>query len=404
MLPNALEQDADLSKLAAQAVGELPTASHDLYERLAKLGLQPIAPMPESQAQPVDDAETQSRAELQVRLDILHTQIEQDNVMDASVTLHTIARWYVLHQQWRAALDYLLMGAMLERLLLLSARDRSNNLRLLRSAQKQLPEGALPAAFDALLDGPPALIAPLLPQLPATKWAWTVRALRADVAEEPVTEPEPENKDPESNFNDWLQHVASMTALLIRFHEHVEPQELQTWLAPLQETLQQLESANASGQDESAAIICSLVRGLIALAQGEPGEQVKTEVRAPYDQLVAQLINVSQEPVWFHPGSSPIDYMVEMVSQKAVSGLRRHDDHRVGRLLNLALRYKLMAIDLRPEEQLQPIAHFLDALRALMLARGESLPQPAEPLAEPFATVLNAIYTAGNANPSGEEV
>ena len=396
-IANSLAPKEAVSQLAARAVGELPPASRDLYDRLAHLGLQPVAPMPNDHTQEIDDTEEQSRAELRARQDILQTQIKQKNTMDVCVTLHTIARWYALHQQWRSALDYLLMGAMLERLLLLSTRDRSNNLNLLRSAQKHLPDGALQSALDVLVQGPPSLIAPLLTGLSTTKWAWTVRALRADIAEEPVVEPEPENKDPEGNFNDWLQHVASMTALLIRFHEHVEAQELQTWVTALQETLQQIETANQAAQDESTTIICSMVRGLIALAQGENSEQVKAQVLPPYDQLITQLAEVAQDPVWFHPGSTPIDYLVEMVSQKAVTALTRYDEYRSGRLLNLALRYKLMAIDLRPEEPLQPIAHFLDALRALMLAGGETLPPLAEPLEEPFATVLKAIYAAGNA-------
>jgi hypothetical protein len=72
--------------------------------------------------------------------------------------------------------------------------------------------------------------------------------------------------------------------------------------------------------------------------------------------------------------------------------LRLHDEYRSLRLSNLVLRYKLMEIDLREQKPLIPMADFLVALRELVLLGGKQLPSLPQPLAEPFDTILAAVF------------
>jgi len=78
-----------------------------------------------------------------------------------------------------------------------------------------------------------------------------------------------------------------------------------------------------------------------------------------------------------------------------VRALRLHDEHRAGRLANLAFRYELMTIDLRQHDELKGIADFLSALATLVQHDGQSPAADQPDLPEPYAAILAAIVQAG---------
>ena len=109
----------------------------------------------------------------------------------------------------------------------------------------------------------------------------------------------------------------------------------------------------------------------------------------------SRLFELATVPVWQHPGNFPFEFLVERAAQRAVRGLRIDDEHRAIRLENLALRFDLMALDLREHDELQPFARFLDALSQLMRNQGTSLPMLDPALEAPFDAMLAAVYEAG---------
>jgi hypothetical protein len=133
---------------------------------------------------------------------------------------------------------------------------------------------------------------------------------------------------------------------------------------------------------------------LAALGRGQDPEQTLGTLPASVAEMVERIRATAAEPVWRHPGCSPVDFLVEHVAQRAVRGLRLHDEHRAGRLANLAWRFDLMALDLAGEERLRSIAAFLSAVAELM-AHGGRLPEPLPALETPFDAVLRAVAEAG---------
>ncbi|GCE29107.1 hypothetical protein KDA_45910 [Dictyobacter alpinus] len=398
-------------ELAARAVGQLPRTSQDLYQRLAAFDVQPLS----AEDLNSDDlatlsAEEVDKKELAEMEQLLQVHIARQHFSDTCVALFRIGRWYGNHDQMRAAIDYLLLSAAIERLLKLSMNEREEALNILQNLHKNLPDGAVAAALSASEDGPPSWLAPLLADVSLDRWQWIIRALRAEIAGEPVVEPEPESNQSGQDFYSWLNHSGGMTGLIMRFRDKITPEECEQWAHTMDESavamdahIDKMEQENPelAGHDRGPIAI---MRGFAALARGTSLAEVEAMVPEPYTPIMSQTAELAVTPVWFHPGASPIDFLVEQMAQKAVLALQRHDPTRPQRLANLALRYKMMNFDLRQHESLVPIANFLDALSALILANGKELPQLDQPLEAPFDAVLAAVYQSSQATTSPEQV
>ncbi|GCE07430.1 hypothetical protein [Dictyobacter aurantiacus] len=402
---HALTQPESALAVAARAVGQLPPTSQDLAERLASFGREPLPP--ESEGQEALTAEQVDRNELTAMEELLRAHIERHHFSDTCVTLSRIGRWYGNHEQMRAGIDYLIFSAALERLLKLSQEERQDALGVLSNLNERLPDGAVEAALSASEAGPPSWLTPLLKDMPPERWQWIIRCLRAEIAGQPVVEPEPENGGSQDNFYSWLNHNGSMTALILRFSDQVEPVEREQWARSMDESAREIEQhiqqlrQQQPDIPEQALEPATIVRGFAALTRGASVAEAEALVAPTYVSLISQTAEMAQTPIWFHPESSPLDFLVEQMSQKAVRALRHYDENRPTRLANLALRYRLMTIDLRKHEPLRPIADFLDALRALVLSDGQQLPTRDTPLEAPFDAVLAAVMTAGqNTNPT----
>ncbi len=394
---------AEALSLAARAVGMMPPASKDVYQRLERLGQRPIPPddpaqqeqettqqsvLPGQDSKEISAIAASERAALE---ESLAAHLQSRDARAIAMILYRLGRWDMEHKRVRAALDPLIANAVLERLLQLPMSEREDALELLKHAKEQLPAGAVGAALKAAESGPSALLAPLLGGLPLERWQWLVRSVAADLEEQPVVEPEPE--DEARGFGAWLEHVASMTALIVRFREQAEPEKCERWAQGLDETAAEIEAH--LGPDGEGREPATLARGLAALARGANPEEVAAQVLPPLNEVIEQVCAVAQEPVWHHPGSSPLDFLVEQAAQRAVRALRMRDEHRTTRLANMAWRFELMTLDLEKDKRLQPIAHFLKALSGLLLADGQAIPKVKPRLKKPFDAVLAAVYEAG---------
>jgi hypothetical protein len=320
----------------------------------------------------------------------LAAHMHNGNARGVAMALYRLGHWHTIHDQPRAALDYLISNAVLERLLQLPMDDREDALSLLKHVQKKLPSGTVAAALAAAESSPSALLAPILGEMPAERWQWLVRGVAAEVADKPVVEPEPE--DAGQGFGAWLEHVASMTALIVRFRERTDAQQCELWAQMMDETAEGIEAhLGPGGQGCEPA---TLARGLAALSRGASQEEVIQQVLPPFNEIIEQVCAVAQEPAWHHPGVSPLDFMIERVAQRSVRALRIQDEHRATRLANLAWRFELMVLDLQEQEELQPIVRFLNALGQVLLADGAALPAVEPPLEPEFDAVLRAILEA----------
>jgi hypothetical protein len=118
--------------------------------------------------------------------------------------------------------------------------------------------------------------------------------------------------------------------------------------------------------------------------------------------VIAQIREVTREPVWRHPGLAPLDFLVEDVAQMAVRSLRIRDEHRRERLENLAWRFELMFLDLRQAKQLLEIARFVDGAhccwRTVSGCQSSSRRWKIRSPEDLFAGMLTAICEAGNAD------
>ncbi|GEM_PF-2865810 len=396
-----LENADEALGVAAQAIGAMPPASRDVRMRLERLGCQPVAPaapaggMSAKAGQVAGGSEDLGQSPLEkeewAALEgTLAAHMHNGDARGVAMALYRLGRWHAIHDQPRAALDYLISNAVLERLLQLPMDDREDALGLLKHVQKKLPPGTVAAALAAAESGPSALLVPMLGEMPVERWQWLVRGVAAEVEGKPVVEPEPE--DARQSFGAWLEHVASMTALIVRFRERTDAQRCEHWARAMDETAEEIEAhLGPEGQGREPA---TLARGLAALCRGVSQGEVIQQVMPPFNEVIEQICAIAQEPVWHHPGASPLDFLIERAAQRSVRALRIQDEHRATRLANLAWRFELMTLDLQEEEELQPIVRFLNALGQVLLADGAVLPA-IEPALEPeLAAVLRAILEA----------
>ncbi|HZR43555.1 MAG TPA: hypothetical protein VFB12_25800, partial [Ktedonobacteraceae bacterium] len=390
-----IELPGEMLDLAAQAVGQLPPTSQDLYQKLASFDRLPIEPTAEAQASDITSAQEQDQKDLHTLENLLQQHIAQGHIVDVGMTLYRLAVWHGGHNQMRAAIDYLVAEAALERLMKLPLDEREDAIRTLRGLRKDLPDNTIESALAAAQSGPPSWMLPLFPEISQRYWEWIIRGIEAEVADRPFVEPEPDEQEAGSSFHDWLNHAGSMTALILRFPAQCSPEERASWAEAMDETEREIANHNSDAPRAEIEPVLSLIRGFAALARGSSVAEVTASVLPPFTGIITQTDEIAQKPVWFHPDASPIDFLVEQAAQKAVRSLRNHDKERNRRLKNLALRYKLMAIDLREQEPLVPMAHFLDALRELVLLDGKQLPTLEQPLDKPFDAILTAVFESG---------
>ncbi len=393
-------------ELAAQAVGQLPPTSHDVYQRLAAFDREPVASSVDEQEPVITTAQEQDQKDLHVLQNLLQEHITQRHYADVCMTLYRLAIWHGEHEQMRAAVDYLLADAALERLLRVPWNEREDAIRTLRRLCKDLPDGTVDAALIATRSGPSSWIQSLFPEIGLGYWRWIIRGIEAEIANRPFVEPQPESdkQNGESNFQEWLDHSASMTSLIVRFYTQCDAQEFVPWAEAMDETAADIASRSSAAPEEAVSPVLSLMHGFAAFARGSSVEEVIASVLPPFTDVIMQITEIAKTPVWFHPGASPVDLLVEQAAQKAVRALRHYDKERTRRLKNLALRYKLMAIDLRTQPQFVPMAYFLDALQALVLLDGKQLPTLEQPLEPPFDTVLTAILEQSQLNETGKQI
>lgn len=384
----------DALAIAARAVGAMPAASTDARARLARLGAEPVPPAPERASGDLGQASgmVNERAVLE---DALSAHLASGNARGVAMALYRLGRWHAEHEAPRAAVDYFIANAVLERMLQLTMNDREDALGALQHLREALPAGAVDTALAAAESEPPPMLAPLLDGLPAARWQWLVRSVAAEVEGRPVVEPEPHEADDSHSFEEWLDHVASMAALIMRAGDRADRAQCERWAVGLDETAADMRERVP--EDQGRSEVLSLVTGLAALCRGTSPQEVISTVLPPFNQIVEQIVALAGEPVWQHPGMWPLDFLVENAAQRAVSSLRLHDEHRATRLANLGFRFDLMALDLNAQERLRPIGAFLEALSQLVRADGELVAPARLPLEEPFDAVLAAVATAGKA-------
>lgn len=386
--------------IAARAVGELPPASHDLYERLAALGVEPVVPTASETTGSPETAEQlraeEERKELADLEEILHAHLQNGLFQGITSALFRLGVWYDSHDQTRAALDYFIWAAALERLRRFPGEERQDALHAFKVISSKLPEGSINAALRAAESAPPTQLMPMLTHLPIEQWQWTLQAIATEITGKPVVEPEPENKDRQARFEEWAEHCASMSALIVRFYARLDPDRYASWITSLTEIAQEWENAAGEQKDQPGhREIISFVRGMAELGQGSPVAEVAEKTYPPFKQTIEQIGEIAALPVWQHPGNAPLDFMIEQAAQKTVRALRIHDSHRATRLANLALRYELMTLDMREHEELNNGTRFLAALCVLLRGDGQ-LASTSEPaLEEPFASILQAVAQAG---------
>jgi hypothetical protein len=283
----------------------MPRTSQDVYRRLERLGRQPVSPAtsPEEAtgnqtsipAYSVQESLLLERKERGALEETLAAHMHNGNPRWVAMALYRLGRWYALHDQPRAALDYLISNALLERLLQLPMDDREDALQILKDLQGKLPPGTIPAALAAAAAGPPAWLSPLVGEISEQRWRWLVQSVARDVAEEPAVEPEPEDIGPQQAFGAWLEHVASMTALIVRFRERADAEQRERWARGLEEMAEDIEGR--IGSKEEGREPATLARGLAALARGAHPAEVAQQVLPPFNQVIEQIVAVAREPV-----------------------------------------------------------------------------------------------------------
>ena len=386
--------------IAARAVGALPPTSTPFYNRLAALGREPIAPslLPslDHQGNTDHDRQERDRKGLRALQDLLQAHLANNNAHGAAVTLYQIGSWHGEHQEHRAAVDYLIWNAVLERLLKFPMDQRRSTLGILGNLRQRLPAGTVEAALQAAESGPPDWLAPLLGTLPHARWRWLIQAVATESVGQPFVEPEPANNENANGFDEWLSYTASMVTLIVRFRDQADQIRCETWASSLDEVVtdiqQQIEQNGAANQGQE---VISLVRGMASLSRGTSLEETTSSVLPPFNQVIEQIGQIARLPIWQHPEASPIDFLVEQAAQNAVRALTTNDKNRHRRLANLAFRYSLMTLDLRKQKALLSIARFLDALGELVLSEGQRLPVMEPALEAPFDSILTAVYEAG---------
>lgn len=410
------ESTASLSEeilgIAAQAVGQLPASNQDKYAELAILGREALPPTENPMDAQITSTE-QEEKELSVLQDLLTAQVGAGRRAESAMLLYRIGYWYATHENFPAAIEYLLLNAALERQLLLPLEEREAALSTLKHLQEIVSTDMIESTLAVLEQQAPAWLMPVLNQLSQAQWSWLMRALDQDLAGRPVIEPEPEpsEHDSSSHFALWLDHVTSMTMFVVRFQRRIEPAEYRSWLATLHKYAENVQTeierqkAELTGdvhqQERSEAegrAVLSLIHGLAELTRGEPAQEVQKKIVPPFEGVIEQMSIAPQQSIWQqqrHEAASARDFLAEQAAQEAVYGLRQDDEERSTRLANLALRFKLMALDQQKEQGQQEVIKFLRALSSLLRNEGRQPGETAERnrLAPPYDALLAAVYT-----------
>ncbi|GHO81448.1 hypothetical protein KSD_92190 [Ktedonobacter sp. SOSP1-85] len=405
------KESEEALEIAAQAVGYMPPASRDVYERLATLGREPIpAPLEEPGAVPLtpeQEEERHARKELMALEEMFQQNMALGDARGVAIILFRLSRWYYGHKAQRAAVDYLIWNAALERWLKLASEQREDAVSALSGIREELPSGTVDAALEAAAASLPELLKPLLgEQVSPVRWSWLVRCVGQEVRGEPVLEEEPTEKDADGGFNDWLEYNAGTIALMLRFSQKASSKEREQWASALDQQgnaiskQAQEHPVQGEGAEEQLRVTLALIKSLAALSRGSTVEEARALALPPFDGLIDRIEAISKLPIWEMPGFAPLDLMVEQAARDTVRALTRVDEHRKERLRRLAFRLQLMQYDLLdvPEaEELEPISHFLEALRKLLLNDGKRLPKFDEPLPEPFNGLLAATFKSAQA-------
>jgi tetratricopeptide (TPR) repeat protein len=389
-------ESADILDIIARAIGNMPENSYDMRSRLGALGKLPIEPPPTTHSIAFDTPSDEAGQERATLDDALHTHIRSGNLPAIALFLYRLGHWYATHDQPRAAVDYLILNAVMERIQRLSMDDREDALNGLSSLQERLPEGTLEAAFAAAESGPPEWLSPLFKSMPPARWRWLVRSVAAQVLDGVAIEPEPDIE--EEGFDTWIEHIAEMNALLLRFPDHVTPVERERWAQGITETADHLRQTIEQDESESKADggkLLQFIDTLAMMVRSATGEYSIPPLGEPFDQIIQQIQTISQRPIWQHPGNYPFEFMIEKASQEAVRALRIQDEHRESRLANRDLRYRLMAIDLKKEKEISELGDFLEVLAEIMRDTGCQIPARASKLDPGLAQILAAVVKAG---------
>src|SRR5262249_55432363 len=152
----------------------------------------------------------------------------------------------------------------------------------------------------------------------------------------------------------------SLSALVLRFRDRTATESLESWTSFMRASARDLK--RQVSDEEGTRALLAFLDALVALVEGGDPARCCARVPPPFDTLLQQVLELAAAPVWQHPGNFPIEFLVERAAQRAVRGLRVSDEHRAMRLANLALRFDLMALDLRQQEELMPLARFLETL------------------------------------------
>lgn len=377
--------------IVAQALGAVRTADPALAARLAAFGRAPMASAArdESYAAPASGGVREGlEAELEAHL-------ANGNPRGVATALYRLGAWLTQHEQPLAAVDYLILNGILERALRLTIGDREDALLMLTEVAKSLPQGQIEAAFAAMERSVPVRFVGIFGAMPANRWRWLARAVAAEWRGEAVVEPESyDEEDQRAAFESWLDHTASMTALVLRFRDRADPEGVARWTRSLHEIVE--ESKGPSGTESNP--LTAFAQALAALCEGADPERAVSLAQQPFVGTVRQVIELAGRPVWEHPGNSPLEYFIEQDAQMAVRALQAHDERRASRCANMAFRFELQAIDLREQEPVADVARFLTALAAMLRSDG-ALPVSASELPEEFQKILAAVNAAGNAQP-----
>lgn len=375
--------------IAAQALGAVRTADPALAVRLAAFGRVPTAPT-------APDASYATPASGGVREALeaeLEAHLANGNPRGVATALYRLGAWLTQHEQPRAAVDYLILNGVMERALRLTHSDREDALLMLNKAGASLPQGVIEAAFAAMERSVPERFAGIFGAMTPGRWRWLVRAVATEWRGEAIVEPEDfQEEDREQAFMSWMDHTASMTALVLRFRDRADPEGVARWTQSLREIVE--ESKAQSGGESTPLTAFALA--LTALCEGENPEQALALAQPPFTGTVRQVIELAGHPVWEHPGNSPLDYFIEQDAQKAVQVLRARDDHSATRRQNMAFRFELQAIDLREQKSVADVARLLTALAETVRADG-AIPPSASELPEEFQKILAAVSAAGTA-------
>lgn len=118
--------------------------------------------------------------------------------------------------------------------------------------RKRLAAGTMTAAFAASAKAPPPWLAPLLGQMSSRRWSWLVRSVESELRQGGAVEPEPQEED--NGFNDWVESVAGMTALILRHFAVADATRREAWAATIDQNVVEVQAdAEENAQAEILA-------------------------------------------------------------------------------------------------------------------------------------------------------